>query len=361
MKIRRPFLIISCCWLILAGCQSSRPEAEVIRPQNVKLISATTPVEPALNVSVLTFDAGAESRSVRQVFTPVRSAEALYLPYVLKETLLDSGHWGAVRVVPRLDPTAELLVSAEILVSDGVALSLAVHVWDSAGNVWIDRTYQDWAMDHGYGFDADNPVEPFQDLFNELANDIYLESMKRSERDLAVLLDTSMLRYALALSPQAFTGYLSTNEAGIVEMSSLPARNDPLYARVKKIRESEYAFIDTIDAQYQHFYHKMQRVYSYWRRYSYELTTYNDKIERKGATRSTEGSWAAMADVYRTYKESKLNEDELRELAGSFDSEITPTVTELEGTVINLDGSLVSQYETWRSLLRKIYAAERGS
>ena len=55
-----------------------------------------------------------------------------------------------------------------------------------------------------------------------------------------------------------------------------------------------------------------------------------------------------------------MNEDELRELAASFDAEITPTVTRLEGTVVRLTGSLKSQYEEWRELLQEIYASERG-
>jgi hypothetical protein len=107
----------------------------------------------------------------------------------------------------------------------------------------------------------------------------------------------------------------------------------------------------------------MQLAYAYWRRYSFELIEYSKKIEQAGSprVRSQEGSWASMEKVYRTYRESKMNEDSLREMAASFDAEISPTVTELEGTVIRLNGSLRAQYEEWRRLLREIYAAERGS
>ena len=130
-----------------------------------------------------------------------------------------------------------------------------------------------------------------------------------------------------------------------------------------KIRESEYTFIDTVDEQFENFYKKMRLTYAYWRRYSYELIEYSKKIEQSGSigARSQEGSWASMENVYKTYKESKMNEDSLREMAASFDSEISPTVTELEGTVIRLNGSLQAQYDEWRRLLKEIYATERGS
>ena len=102
--------------------------------------------------------------------------------------------------------------------------------------------------------------------------------------------------------------------------------------------------------------------YAYWRRYSYELIQYGKKIEQSGfvGRRSRQGSFAVMESIYKSYKESKMNEDSLREMAASFDNEISPTVMELEGTVIRLNGSLQAQYEEWRRLLQEIYAAERG-
>ena len=135
-----------------------------------------------------------------------------------------------------------------------------------------------------------------------------------------------------------------------------------MYMRVKDIRESEYKFVDLVNEQFENFYRKMKLTYAYWRRYSYELTAYNTRIEKAGTKgkRPPRGSWAAMESVYKTYRESKLNEDELRQMAASFDSEISQTVTELEGNMITLSGSLRSQYEEWRQLLRKIYAVERG-
>jgi hypothetical protein len=350
------FLLTLCGLLFVASCATTPEPVVIERPQEIQLVKAVHEKNPALNVSIVVFGKG-------QGNPALRSAEADYLPSVLRETLIESGHWGAVRVVPRYDPTAEVLVTGEIRSSNGVDLELHIKAGDSTGRIWIDKDYSDFATDHGYDFDEQYQIEPFKDLFNLIANDMLEIRESLEANQLSRVLDTAMLRYAVELSPDVFERYLVKNEDGTVEVSGLPARTDPMYSRARKIRDSEYKFIDIVDEQYENFYKSMRETYGYWRRYSYELTEYNEKIEQNGSKRkrSRESVWVAMDDVYRTYKESKMNEDALRELASSFDSEITPIVTELEGTVVKLNGTLEAQYEDWRKLLRQIYQEETGS
>ena len=243
-------------------------------------------------------------------------------------------------------------------------------VVDARGVVWLDQIYTDISTDHGYGDGSDfdvsdgtaNAKEPFQDLYNEIANDMYLARSQLGEKQISNILDMATLRYAIALSPKAFSEYLETKQDGTIEMSGLPARNDTMYSRVIKIRESEYRFIDVMDEQYDSFFKNMQLVYTYWRQYSYELMVYNRELEQTGSQRRTQsGNWAALKDVYQTYQEFKLNEDALRELSSSFESEIKPTIAELEGRVVELSGSLDNQYADWRELLQEIYTLERGT
>ena len=324
-----------------------------------------------LNVSIATFDKGIlDQTSKRHVYNRVRKAESNYLPVVLRNTLLESGHWGAVRVIPEIDPTTEVSVTAEILKSTAVELSLKVRVIDARGVVWLDQVYSDISTDHGYGYGADYDVsegttastEPFQDLYNDIANDMSLVRSKLGRIEISNILDMATLRYAIALSPGAFGEYLEVNEDGSVEMSGLPARNDTMYSRVKKIRESEYRFIDIMDEQYDSFFKNMQTVYPYWRQYSYELMVYNRELEQVGNERkSRAGNWTVLKNVYHTYQEFKMNEDALRELSSSFESEIKPTEAELEGQVVELNGSLQNQYTDWRKLLQEIYTLERGN
>ena len=72
------------------------------------------------------------------------------------------------------------------------------------------------------------------------------------------------------------------------------------------------------------------------------------------------GGMAAIADGIQKSEEAKMHREALRELASSFDSEVAPILIDVEGEVLRLTGSVETQYETWRQLLRQIFAAETG-
>ncbi len=349
----------------LASCTTIPEEEPVPEPEEVELHRAVDAGDPALNVSIETFEWDAQEadtgRSKRR-YLSVGKSESGYLPFVLRNTLVDSGYWGAVRVVPGTDPTAEVLVTGRILLSDGVRLGLSVSVRDATGRRWFSKVYEARARKPEAAYREETATEPFSDLFNRIANDMS-EVRDRLDQDaLSGILDSALLRYAMALSPEAFSEYLETNREGEVILTGLPARTDPMYTRVKRIRESEYQFIDTVDRQYEALYRKMRVPYGYWRYYAWELTTYNEKIEKSGSIgrKPPRGTWAELDNVYRTYRESKMNEDALRELAASLDAEVSPIVTRVEGEVIRLTGTLESQYRKWRELLRSMYEQERA-
>ena len=47
-----------------------------------------------------------------------------------------------------------------------------------------------------------------------------------------------------------------------------------------------------------------------------------------------------------------MNEDALRQLTESFDSETRPIVADISGRVVELEGTLEHQYRTWRQIGR---------
>jgi hypothetical protein len=59
-------------------------------------------------------------------------------------------------------------------------------------------------------------------------------------------------------------------------------------------------------------------------------------------------------------EESKMHLESLRELSASLDADVAPLLIDVEGDVMRLTGSVETQYETWRSLLRTIFATETG-
>ena len=59
----------------------------------------------------------------------------------------------------------------------------------------------------------------------------------------------SEILYAQTLIPDAFAGMLSVSDIGW-QLDRLPANNDPMLARISRVRNQEYLFCDAIDEQY---------------------------------------------------------------------------------------------------------------
>ena len=80
------------------------------------------PESELLDVRIEVFDPGelpsseADSRGLSE---DIRTVEARYLPVQLKNAIQQTGHWGAVRVVPGKTSGAEVSLSGRILASDG--------------------------------------------------------------------------------------------------------------------------------------------------------------------------------------------------------------------------------------------------
>ena len=355
-------------WLVLALVMSlaacvSQPPILVI-PHRDPLVSELRKWNhpgPAINVSIEVFDPGATGPGPdREMTGALRKAESMYLPVLLQDALMESGGWGSVRVLPDEDPAAELQIQGMILESNGIETALRLIARDATGKVWLDRVYHDYATDHGYLGEWDYRVDPFEDLYHQAANDLGGLRAELTSAELDRILDVANLRYATALAPTAFSGYLVAGERGLVQLSGLPARGDAMFRRVQRIRESEYGFIDTVDAAYERFYHEVGKTYTYWRAYSYELLLGNETLAVDSAEKKRPRSWAVLDQVYEVYRDSKLNGDALRQMTESFDAEVTPTSAGIEGAVIELDGSLNEKYGEWRRILRELYAEERS-
>ena len=347
----------------------SQQQAASAAEDRVELnISTTGPVESAaLDIGLAVLDAGLEKDSGKNrklgIFPEIREAEARYLPYALRRTLVDSNQWGAVRVLPEVDPGYELLITGKILVSDGSTLSLQLVARDSRNQVWFDQIYTHMASDTAYMAAQRRVRRPFQDLYNQVANDLLAFRDGLSETDLRRIRGISDVRYAAALAPDAFASFLATDENGLYQLLRLPAREDPMMDRIARIREQEYLFIDTTDEQYADLYTEMTPVYDLWRQFQREQMEYREVWKTRRADREApaRGSFEAMKRTYNNFKWEKIQRQEMQVLAKGFDNELAPTSLDLQGSVVNLSGSLDERYREWRRILRQIYALETGA
>jgi hypothetical protein len=321
----------------------------------------------ALEISLVVLDPGIERDSSRDrqqgIYPEIREAEASYLPYALRRTLVDSNHWGAVRVLPEPEASAEVLITGRIVRSDGIELTLAMTAKDSRGQLWFEREFTVTAADDAYQATARRTRRPFQDLYNEVANELLTARQKLTAKELETIRRIAKLRYAVNLAPTAFGSFLSVDAQGQYQLLRLPANDDPMMARIDRIREQEYLFIDTTDEQYAELYTEMTPVYDLWRQFQREQVVYRTAYEARLADREKpkSGSYQGLKRSYYNYRWAKLQRQEMKLLAEGFNNEVAPTSLVVEGTVVNLSGSLDERYREWQRLLREIFALETGT
>ena len=373
--MRRLILLAGAVLLVACGSNGQKTdtlERQVLAPWpapvgSVKLRAAqATPESARLDLGLVVFDPGIPSDESQHtqlgVFPKIREVEAQVMPVVLREALMAADSWGVVRVLPRDDESLELRITGEIIHSDGIDLVLHIKAIDATGHPWLDRVYHDQTTTADYPALA-TEQDPYADIYRQIANDLGRAKAQLSSAQLQKIRNVALLRYAAGLSPEAFSGFLSRDEQGIFSLRRLPAQDDPMMSRVQRIRNQEYLFIDTVDEQYVSLYEEMSPTYYLWRQYGRERAIHIEEYQRRTAQRDSygrRGSYIAMEQVYNEFKNSKIQDQDLQELAGGFNNEVAPTVMEVSGRVFRLSGGLDTQLAEWREILKSIFALETG-
>ena len=370
------------------GCSSQSTG----RSSQTQAIQATTeiPRDQLLDVGIEVFDPGLPAQGQPMpddVFPELREAEARFMAIRLENTMQATGHWGAVRVLPGNQGITDLEISGTILLSTGSKLALDIRAVDATGRVWLERRYRADANDLVYASTPTLTTDPFQSLYNEISNDLLEVRQKLRAGELKNIRQVSRLRFAADLAPEPFDHYLATNKKGIISAKRLPARDDPMLARVDGLRASENLFVDTLDQNYAAYYERMEGPYDSWRKYTFEEEQAYKILKRKALTQKILGGLAilgaalvdpgsstaalvrdaamigGMAAIHAgisTSKEAKIHAEAIRELAASVETELEPMVIDVQGQTLRLEGTAETQYQEWRRLLREIWSDETG-
>ena len=362
----------------------------------VNAIQAATeiPQDQLLDVGVHLFDENVPKDEKEQekahVFPEVRKAEARYFPMQIRNTLEGTGQWGQVRVLPVNANALDVQVNGSIAESNGMVLRLDVTVSDASGHQWFHKLYEQPADTRSYKDTTGRARDPFQNLYSNLANDMLEYRRKLAAADLENLRRVSELRFASELAPYAFQSYLSEDpKKGLYRVTRLPAEDDPMLARMDRIRERDYALLDTVNEHYSLFADTMSESYSNWRRYSYDELEAQGDAQRSALTRKLLGAAAivgglVMGSQSNTYvgqaaataavfggayavksgfdkgSEVKMHSDSLKQLGDSFQAEVQPMVVDVEGKTLQLTGTAEEQFQEWRRLLKELYENETG-
>ena len=360
----------------------------------------------------------------------VRTAEGYYVAVQLKNAMQQSGFWGAVRVVPKDMTGGDVIVFGRLLQSDGEIIKLEVNAEDVTGNRWLAREYEEVVPADAYSTKANSEV--FQFLYNRIANDLAAIRTKMSAQTVESIRQVSELKFAGELAPDIFGSYLKKEDqkkdsgspvsaltslfrgqsssstpassAGIVR---LPAKDDPMLARIKILRTREESFIETIDLQHQNLVGQIGPAYTKWRIARLKEVNAVRKVEAKAADEKSkatqrvvtativgalvgaiagkacgnnygcmsgvssgvgagvgvvvsEAMRSSMKAEEQAQAETEVNKVALQELGESLGRDLQVTVVKTEGETIELRGSAGEKFKTWRDMLKRLHESESG-
>ena len=360
---------------------------------NAKKATAPIPDAQLLDVSVQLFDANIpeneKQREKQGIYSEVRKAEARFIPMKLRDTLERTGQWGQVRVVPEGAESVDVFVKGKILESTGMRLQLDIDVADATGRPWLHKVYEGMADTRAYKDTSGKARDPFQNVYSNIANDMLQLRQNLTAEDREAIHRVADLRFASDLAPYAFKEYLHADKHGQFQVVRLPAQDDAVYERMERLRDRDYALVDTLNEHYSVFAGNMNDSYNSWRKYSYSEIEAMEETKRSALNRKLLGAAAilgglvagtqsntyvgevagtaavfggiyAMKSGFDKGAEVKMHRDSLKQLSESFQAEVQPMVVDVEGRTLQLKGSAEEQYQQWRQLLKQLYENETG-
>lgn len=387
-------LLLCSALLCLGACAVE----EIITAEETELIVAEAPPDEAmlLDIGITEFVAGVPENNDPDdtgVYAEIRSAEARYIPYHLKNTLQGTGHWGAVRVVPSRSAYTDILIGGEIKESDGEVVEIDISVADARGNHWFSKTYSAQTGLSSYSENRDRRQDPYQKVYNDVANDLQAFVRSLPPEDVRELRQVAELKFFADMAPLAYGEHLAEDENGELEIVRLPAENDPSVDRLRQIRERDRLVVDTLNEHYANFYYGIAIPYHSWRKVSREETINYRQVKRSAMMQTLIGAVViagslavdtgdssrsrrrmkgnlqniaigegiqTMMSGFTRRSEARMHVESIRELSESFGAEAAPMVVTVEGETRRLTGTAAAQYESWRRLLKDIYEAETG-
>lgn len=391
MKLVTAHVLLIVFTITISACSS----VSVKSAQEVPIAQEMQDIAEAelLDIGIKIFKPGLEQvdddDSDKIIFPEIRIAESSYFPYLLMEAVQSSNAWGAVRVIPRDHDSTDVTVQGRIIASNGETLILDIDVNDASGRHWFTKRYSHASSIYAYQDKAQLRKEPFQTVYNQIANDLNNYRKKLSSIELIELRQIAELRFAKSLAPSVYAQHLAKEKTGLYGVKRLPASNDPMLNRIRQIRERDDLFVDTLQQYYDSYVKEMKRPYQQWRQESYQEVVAMDKLKRQAFREKAAGTLAIIAGIlgvrssdasvraasaiavtgggyviksgFDRDADSQIHIETLLELGDSLEASIAPHVIELEDRTVTLTGTVNNQYQQWRKILQQLYQLDTGN
>jgi hypothetical protein len=388
--ITRLTLVCYCLATLLNGC-ATHYNARQVEATSVQIAQQEIPEANLLDVGIVVFRSAElteDDIEDKGTNNAIRQSETHFIPCHLRNTLQRSAQWGAVRVIPEASGTHDVLITGEILESNGQELVLKIKAADASGRQWFEETYRQEVTGASYRENAPWEQDPYQHLYNTIANDLAAYRAKLPPGSVQRIRSISKLTFARDFAPAAYGDYLVENENQELVLNRLPADGDPHMARLMTIRERDYMYIDTLNQYYDGFYAGMWPAYENWRKLDLTERLAREEIEKSALLRKAGGALlVAMAILLEAAnpgssnlvsgllvvsggqvfmsginlsKQAEMHSAAIAEMSESFGADMEPVNLELKGQTYELTGSAQEQYRQWRDLLRRIYQQETG-
>ena len=374
--------------------------------KKIALIPVQTeiPESQLLDVRIEIFDPGklpSSKNASRGLSEEIREAESHYMAIQLRNAMQQSGHWGAVRVVPAETSGDEVRVTGRILKSNGEELELKIGAIDATGQQWFkEKTFKGAVGADMYKESSKNQIEVFQNVYNKIANALAVHRRTMTSEQVHEIRQVAEMRFAEELAPGTFMGYLRKERTALTKerfmIDRLPSEDDEMLERVRQVRERDYMLVDTLDIQYEGLYRDMEEVYTGWRKSRLDEMNMIREVDRKKNAEAWKGAGiilagailgaaygqaagntgyynpmipslvgaaagvgvAKMLEADQIAEEAEINKVALEELGISFAAEVEPIVLEVEGETIKLTGSAKAKHQQWREVLARLYKVE---
>lgn len=402
MKLRPSNALVVLLAALLVGCAGTGTRSSGVGPAvgpnlepGIGADAAPAYTGVRLDIIVPVFDPGLpedpDNYDKKGIWPELRRTEATRFAVALQEALQATGVFGDVRVTPDTNATGDLYVLGTIRESNGEDVEIKVDAIDISGAYWMkNRSYDHRVKEYFWQDLRSKDADPYQPVFDEVAEDIAELVRKRSRETLTDLRQLTEIRFANAFSRETFAEYLE-ERGGRVILTGLPDRNDPMLERARAIRIHDGLFMERMQKNYTAFVQRTDNSYASWQEYSLTEAKALRKAKREatwkgllGAVLAVGGAIAAsqsgnsagdvatsvlgigttaagallIVDAFKKSAEGKAHAEALSELGESLNVEVAPQVLALEDKTVELRGDAGEQFQQWREFLKKIYAKE---